>query len=393
MAKRKSGSKAKPQPKALTRKQVSRLQREKRVERSLLIGVVAVALAVVGVIAYGFIAETVVKAREAVAIVGDTPVRTVDFQAQARFLRMQMRLELTDWQNQRMSLDPTDEDSQFYLDYIDDRMRQLEDSLSEANALVIGEQALDQLILYEIVRQEAERRGISVSEDDVQRNIELSLNYDRTASTLPLTSTDEVTSTVALPTPITQDDFQRQYDTIVNDLLKPLDISERQYRSWVRGDVLVQRLQEQMAEDVAEEADQVKLHLISTPEEDEANALAARLDAGEAFQTLVEELEADEETSASTSELEWFTRDQIEAGLGEDLSDQAFSLSVGEYSAPVESAGGSFYTIIEVLGRETRPLDENVRQQLAESAFQEWVDAQQVLVVRKTYSDRVPTEP
>ena len=391
MAKRKA--KPKPKPKALTRKQASRLQHEKRVERGVLIGALAVALAVVGVIVYGFISENIVKAREAVAVVGDTPIRTVDFQAQVRFVRMQMRLELTDWQNQRMSLDPTDEDSEFYLDYIDGRIRQLEDNLSETNALVIGEQALDQLVLYEIVRQEAERRGISVTEDDVQRNIELSLNYDRTAATLPLTSTGEFTSEVPLPTPISEEDFRRQYDTIVDNLLKPLDISERQYRLWVRSDVLAQRLQEQMAEDVAEEADQVKLRLVSTTEEEEATALVARLDAGEAFQTLVEELEADEESTASASELEWFARDQIEAGLGEELADLAFSLGVGEYGAPAESAGGSFYTIIEVLGREVRPLDENVRQQLAESAFQEWVDAQQVLVERKTYSDRVPTEP
>ena len=205
-------------------------------ERGVLIGALAVALAVVGVIVYGFISENIVKAREAVAVVGDTPIRTVDFQAQVRFVRMQMRLELTDWQNQRMSLDPTDEDSEFYLDYIDGRIRQLEDSLSETNALVIGEQALDQLVLYEIVRQEAERRGISVTEDDVQRNIELSLNYDRTAATLPLTSTGEFTSEVPLPTPISEEDFRRQYDTIVDNLLKPLDISERQYRSWVRSD-------------------------------------------------------------------------------------------------------------------------------------------------------------
>ena len=386
-------AKRRRRPKELTRKQISRLEREKRTERALIIGVTAMAIAIVGVLTYGLIFENVVKAREAVAVVGDVPVRTVDFQAQVRFTRMQMQLELRDWQNQRMSLDPSDEGSQFYLDYIEERVRELEGSLSEANALAIGEQALDRLILNEVVRQEAERRGIAVIEQEVQRRIELDLNYDRTADTLPVTSTDVLTPAAPLPTPMTEEGFREQYDFIINDLLKPLDVSERQYRSWVEADLLVEKLREQMAEGVPTEADQVKLRLLSVDSEEQANELAARLDAGEDFQALADELEADEESTASAVELEWFPRSTIEEGLGTELADLAFSLAVGEYSRPTLDPSGTNYYIVEVMGHEIRELDEALRQQVAEDVFQEWVEAQQILVERRSYDDRVPTDP
>ena len=54
---------------------------------------------------------------------------------------------------------------------------------------------------------------------------------------------------------------------------------------------------------------------------------------------------------------------------------------------------GTRYTIIEVVSREDRELDELARESLGGEAFQEWLDAQQVLVERRTYQDRVPTDP
>ena len=393
MTKKTRRAKKRRVPKELTRKQISRRDRETRTERALIIGVIVVAVAITGVLAYGLVFENVIKAREAVAVVGDVPVRAVDFQAQVRLMRMQMRLELSDWQNQRMSLDPVDESSEFYLNYIDERVRELEANLSEENALTIGEQALDRLVLYELVRQEAERRGIAVTEQEVQRKVELDLNYDRTAATLPLTATDVLTAAAPLPTPVTEEGFRQQYDSIINELLKPLDVSERQYRSWVEADLLVQKLGDEMAEEVSAEADQVRLRFLSVEDEDQASELAARLDAGESFQTLADEVEADEEATASVTELEWFPRSMIEGGLGTELADLAFSLDVGDYSRPALGLDGAYYYIIEVLGHEVRELDEAVRQRVAEDAFQNWVDAQQILVERKSYRDLVPTDP
>jgi parvulin-like peptidyl-prolyl isomerase len=393
MTKKPRAAKSRRAPQELTRKQISRRDRERRMERGLIIGVAVVAVVVIGLIAYGLAVENIIKARQVVAVVGDVPLRAVEFQAQVRLMRMEMQLELNNWQNQRMSLDPGDESAEFYLNYIDERVRALEANLSEGNALAIGVEALDRLVLYELVRQEAERRGIVVTEDEVQRKVELDLNYDRTAPTLPLTATSVLTAEAPPPTPVTEEDFRQQYDTIINDLLKPLDISERQYRSWIEADLLVQRLAEDMAKEVPGDADQVRLRLLSVESEAEASEFVARLDAGESFQTLADEVEVDEETTASVTELEWLPRTLIEGGLGTEVADLAFSLDVGDYSRPTPGLEGGRYYIIEVLGHEVRELDETVREQLGNEAFQDWVDAQQVVVERKPYSDLVPTEP
>nr|HID13990.1 hypothetical protein [Anaerolineae bacterium] len=393
-------------PKELTRKQRSRLERERRMERLLLWGVTLVGIAVVGILGYGLVVEKVIKAREPVAVVGDTPITTAEFQARVRFMRMQMQDELLYWRQQQQTLDPTDPSTQFYLQYIQENIRDLQTELSPINALIIGEQALAQLIQEELVRQEAERRGIVITPEEVQQAIELYFGYDRHPApstpaptvTPPLTPTEVLTPTptavpLPTPTPMTEADFRQLYDTYVSQSLRPLGISERQYRSWVEASLLVEKLREQMSAEIPAVADQVKLRILAVDSEERANELAARWDAGEEFQTLADELEEDEEVAGYGTELGWFPRDILERRLGAELTDLAFGLEVGERSQPVLVEEDMRYYLIEVVGHEERELDPFVRQQLEEDVFQEWLDAQQVLVERRTYGDRVPTEP
>jgi parvulin-like peptidyl-prolyl isomerase len=390
-------------PKELTRKQVSRIERDRRMERILKWSVTAVALVVVGVLAYGFIVETVVKARQAVATVGDASITTADFQARVRFTRMQMNSELLYLRQQQQALDPTDPEVQFYLEYLQNNVLDLESQLSAENALIIGEQALDQLIQEELVRQEAERRGITVSPDELQTAVEQSLGYERNpatptpapTATPSLTPTGELepTSTpLPTPTPMTEQDFRQGYDNLI-DGLKSLKISEQQWRSWFEVSLLLEKVQEQMREEVPVTAEQVKLRYLIVDNEELANEVSARLDAGEDFQAVSDELQEDEEVTVYGTELDWLPQSLLESRMNAEVADLAFSLEVGRHSQPVLDQDGAWYAIIEVLGREVRELDQDVRDQLGDEAFQEWLDAQQVLVVRGTYRDRVPTDP
>ena len=395
--------------KKLTRKQHSRLERERSMKRLLIWGVTVVGIAVVGVMVYGLVVERVIKAREPVAIVGGISITTAEYQARARFMQMLMQNELQYWLQQQQTLDPTDQNMQFYLEYIQGNIRDLQTKLSPANAPVIGEQVLDQLIQEELVRQEAERRGITVAPEEVQREVERYFGYDRdpvtptpgpTVVTSPLTSTEVLTPTPTTvppptPTPMTEEEFRRLYSTYLEQSLKPLDVSEQQYRSWVEASLLVEKLQEQMGAEVPTVADQVELRLLVVDSEEWANELAVRLGAGEDFQALADELEEgeDEEVAGYGTELSWFPKDMLESNLGTELADLAFSLEVGEHSQPVLGQDDTQYYIIEVVGHEERELDSFVHQQLGADAFQEWLDAQQVLVERKMYGDRMPAEP
>jgi len=392
-------------PKELTRKQRSRLERERRMERFLVWGVVAVGVVVVGVLAYGFVVEGIVKAREPVAIVGGTSITTEDFQARVRFMRMQMNGELQYLFQQQEALDPTDPDAQFYLQYIQESIRDLQSQLSPASAQGIGEQALEQLIQEEFVRQETERRGITVAPEELQQAVERFFGYDRNPATPTPSSavTSSVTPTSVLsptptstppptPTPVTEEVFRQRYSTFLESL-KSLKISERQYRSWVTASLLIEKLREQMLVQVPHTADQIKLYYLTVDDQGQADEIAARLDAGEDFQTLVDELEEDEEGAGYGAELDWAPRNELESRLGTELTDLAFSLEVGEHSQPVLNQDGTRVDIIKVVGHEVRELDQYWREQLAEEAFQEWLEAQLVLVERRTYRDRVPEKP
>lgn len=392
-------------PKELTRKQRSRLERESRTERFLIWGVIAVGALIVGVLTYGFVVERVIKAREAVAVVGDVPITTTEFQARVRLARMQIQTELQYWREQQQVLDPTDTDVQPFLEYIQGNIRDLQGRLSPMNALTIGEQALDQLTQEELVRQEAERRGIIVAPEELQQQIEQFFGYDRDPATptpeptvtFPLVSTDVLTSAptptpLPTPTPITEQAFRERYDDYLQSL-KSQGISEKQYRSWVESSLLVDRLREQLEAEVSPTADQVKLRYLLVDGEERGNELAARLDAGEDFQALVDELEEDEESIGFGTELDWLPRSMLELRLDAELADLAFELEVGEHSQPVLGEDGTLYTIIQVAGREMREVDDAMRGSMGDAAFQEWLEAQQVLVERREYEDRVPTEP
>jgi hypothetical protein len=202
---------------------------------------------------------------------------------------------------------------------------------------------------------------------------------------------------------MTEEDFNQMYNRYVQETLSPLGVSEQQYRSWVKGALLMDKVQQSMTEEVPAEADQVKVRLLSVPDQEQANALASRLDDGEDFQVLMDELQADEEGSGYGTELEWLPQDVLASRLGENLAARAFELEVGGYSQPMEMESAApqgegaqsppaRFVIVEVTGHEVRDLDEEIRQQLGQQAFQSWLESQQVLVERKSYQDMIPAD-
>jgi hypothetical protein len=389
----------------LTRKQRSRLEEERRIQRLLLWGVSIVGIVIAGVLGYGVVAERIVEPRQPVAVVDDAPITTADFQARVKFRRVQLQNQIGYLYQQQQAFATEDATSgaQSFQDYIQGQITDLQAQLAPENAEAIGQQVLDQMIQEELVRQEAARRDITVSPEELQGSIHESFGYNPDATPVPtvsppLTSTESLTTSQPTPAPtptqMTEEDFLEIYNRYIREGLKPQGISEQQYRSWVEVSILTERLQEDMTEELPEEAEQVELRYLSVTDEERANELAQRLDSGEEFQTIADELEADEEAPGFSSELSWLPRDVLADRLGEDLADLAFSLEVGEHTEPVTMGEeGQSYFIIEATGHEVRELEVSVRDRLGLDAFQSWLDAQQSLVERKSWQNRVPTEP
>lgn len=370
-------------------------------QRFLIWGVVAVGVLVVGVLGYGLLVETVLKMREPIAIVGNTPISVAEFQARTRLMRLGVRQQLEYLSAWQQTLDPNDPDTATYLQYVQSQIRSLEDQLAQENALNIGDEVLNQLIQDELVRQESARRGITVSSDEVQRRLELNFGYDRNPATpvpeptaaAPLTFTlmltPEPTPTPqATSTPVSEEEFRRR----LNDTLRQIKASEQMLRSWIEASLLTEKLQEQMTAEVPTTADQVKLRFLSAVSETLASDLIVRLEAGEDFEALADELEAD--GSGSSAEMDWRTRGDVEEILGAEIAEVVFGMAPGERTQPLLNVSGARYLIIEVLGHEVRELDQVARQQLGNEAFQAWLEAQQAAVERRPYDpDLIPTEP
>jgi foldase protein PrsA len=389
----------------LTRKQRSRLEEEKRMRRILIWGVSIIGVLIVGVLGYGVVAERIVEPREPVAIVDQRPITTAEFQDRVKFRRLQLQNQLNYLYQQQQALAAQDSEStgQSFQEYIRGQISTLESQLATENAQTIGEQVLDQMIQEELVRQEAERRNIEVTPDEVQDEIHASFGYDPDATpeptvSPPLTSTESLTTSQPTPAPtpteMTEADFRELYNRYMREGLRPLGISEQEYRSWVKISLLTEKLKDDIKGELPSEAEQVKLEFLSVSSEERASELAQRLDEGEDFQALAEEIQADEEDPGYSNELSWLPRQLLDSRLGADLAEQAFSLGVGNHSGPITLGEQSqSYYVIQVTGREVRELEDSAQEQMAQDAFQSWLDAQQSFVERKSIDDRVPTQP
>lgn len=389
----------------LTRKQRSRLERERRMQRILVSGVGVVAILVVGILGYGVVAEKIIEPREPVAVVDETPITTAEFEARVKFRRLQLQNQLSylSQQQQAFAAQGLDSGEQFLQEYIQRQIGDLQSRLAAENVSVIGEQVLDQMIQEALVRQEAERRDLTVTAEELQGAIQESFGYQPDATPVPspspaVTSTESLTTSQATPVPtpteMTEADFREMYNRYVREGLKPLGITEQQYRSWIKASLLSEKLQTSLREELPDQAEQVRLRFLSVDSEERASELNRRLDSGEDFQALADELKADEEAPGYSSELGWLPQDVLEDRLGPDLADLAFSLEVGEHSEPVRSGEESqSYFVIEVTGHTMRELEESVLEQMAQDRYQVWLDAQQSLVERKSLEGRIPTQP
>jgi len=388
----------------LTRKQRSRLHEEQRIQRILLWGVATVAVLIVGILGYGVVAEQIIEPREPVAIVDETPITTAEFKSRVSFQRLQLQNQLGYlYQQQQTMAQESASGGESMQQFFQGQISDLQSQLSAENAESLGDQVLNQMIQEELVRQEAERRGITVSAEEVQGAVHENFGYNPDATPAPtpappVTSTESLTteeSAVApTPTQMTESDFRELYNRYMQDGLRPLGISEQQYRSWMKVSLLREELQADMKEQLPQQAEQVKLQFLSVSDEERAQQLAQRLDSDEDFEAIAEELQADEESPGSSSELDWLPQDTLADRLNEDIAATIFELDVGEHTEPLKLGEESqALYIFQVDGREERQLSESLLDQKAAERFQSWLDAQQSLVERKSIAGKVPTKP
>ena len=282
---------------------------------------------------------------------------------------------------------------------------------------LLGQQVLDELIEQELVRQEAEARGISVSVDEVQASLEERFYYFGGDSPTPQPTPTEtimptpsitpiaqegLTETIQLltptptpttgptvtpmptPTAISLESFEESSGEWFNRL-NDYGVDEALFRNEIEQDLYRERLIDALAleGELSDLAEHASIFYIRFGNEDEANDALEAIESSDyltVWNTIRNAVvEEDGEDSAIAGELLWRTADNLESILGPDLSGEAFELDIDEpgsvivVPAQTEDGADSFF-IIMVSGREVRPLTESAFDNAKQQIYINWLD-------------------
>lgn len=389
-----------PRPeKALTRKQISRREREQRLRQRLILGTGAVLLLVIAILGWGLYDQYVLQPRRPVATVHGSEIPLAEYQRLVRYRRWDYRSYLEQLQAQRAQLAAAEEDQAFLLQYIDQQVQQLQNELMNLPIAV-----LDEMIDDRLIRQESARRGITVTADEVQQLLEEQFGYDRdpepptpapTVAPPEVEPSDPVTGTTTpepTPTPtvapMTEEEFVERSTNWFSVVREATGFTEADLRYILESSLYRTKLAEAIRAEAPTVAEQVRARHILVATEEEAKSINVRLAAGEDFAALAAELSQDASSKDDGGDLGWFPRGQ----MVEAFDEAVFALQPGEMST-VETEFG--FHVIRVDEREAeRPLEGTALERVQEQAWQDWLDEQRQSdqVVRQWSSTMVPND-
>jgi parvulin-like peptidyl-prolyl isomerase len=371
----------------LTRKQISRREKERRQRLAMLGVAVAIGCVILAILAYGLYQEVIAKPTAPVAIVNGVPIPTEAYRKRVLLERMSVDARIETIQAQRSLYDP--EADAFMISLIDQQLSQL----SLQRDFLGDELFVDGLIDEELIRQAAQEAGITVSPEEVDRRIEQLFGYNleepTPASSTPtatITPTTEITPT-ATPTPMTRARFEELYADNLENIEEETGISEAEYKKLIE----LQMLREKMEEFVGQQIPTSDLHIhashILLDTEEQAQEVLERLQEGEDFALVAKEVSTDTLTADLGGDLGWLPRGEMD----EAFDEVAFNLPVGEISGVVETPRG-FHIILVDERDEDRELDAEVLEQRRAEAFDVWLsDLRAEATIEKFWSpDKVP---
>jgi parvulin-like peptidyl-prolyl isomerase len=374
----------------MTRKHMARAQRDRVLSRWIIGVMIAIGTVVVGLVAFAFLGVNYIEARQPIIEINGEVVTIREYKARVRLVQFSMINECQNIQNIL----------QFYADdpsittYYQQRLDQLAAELN--SPFTQGQQAIQELMDEVLMRQAAIARGITVSRDEIDAAVAVqafSFYRDGTPTPQPSPTADptalasiaatstpspEVGTPTSSPTPnptptaYTEEAFLVEYADRMQ-FYEEIGILEEDYLALFEADLYAQRLRSDLEQELPTEEDQVWLRHIQVADVEEAQDVRERLRNGESWDDLAAELSLDVLTSNDGGDLGWLGHRDVVSRHGEIFGIIAFSLSVDEFSGPVESNDG--WHIIHVIGHEVRPLSETTLVQRLQEAYDELLAA------------------
>ncbi len=422
-------------PKIATKKHLARVERErKQINLVLTISGIAIALAIL-LIGYGILQTTYLKYQMPVAVVNGEKISLKYWQERLQFERLSLVQTLQQYQYYQ----------QFGMD-MSQQIQQIEAQLQPGDT-TLGDQMLTNLINEALIRQEAKKRGITVTDAEVNERIQQGFNFypsgtpsptitptnityptlttaqmtmhppsptptEAPTSTAAPTNTPEpatATATVtalpsptslpklptATPTPYTLEGYKKQYADTIKNFNTTYSISEETLRSVYLNQIYREKLLAVITKDIPHTQEQVLARHILVNDAATAATVETLLKQGQDFAALAEKYSKDTGSAANGGELDWSTRDSFV----KEFADAAFTQPIGEIGQPVKSQYG--YHIIQVIARENLPISDTKYQQLQQTAFTDWLTkqnddatkAKQITTYADTWKNNIPAIP
>lgn len=427
---------------ANTKKHVARLQREQQQSRIILYVFIGILSTVVLLLVYGFLDIKYFQLKRPVAKVGEVEILASQFEPRVRLQRQQLLGQYNQYAQygQLFGMDVT---------------AQLEQIQSQLNAPTsIGNAVLDQLINEELIRQEAAKRGITVSEDELTEAMQSTFGFfpngtptssptptqfvlpELPAEALAIVSltptanpTSEATATATITsgtpqvdvtvepaftatatleptaeptagptstplptsTPYTQAGFEGEFNNARDSVMK-LGFKESDYRGLFEIQLLGKKVKDVITVDVPRTEKQVWARHILVSDPALAITIIERLKNGDDFASLALELSEDTGSAINGGDLGWFGSGAMVA----EFETAAFALEKsGDITLePVQSQFG--YHIIQLIAKQDRPLTQEQYDAAREKAFQEWLTTTREeygVEVFDFWKERTPSEP
>ena len=407
-------------PTALSKKHMDRLHREKQQIKWITIGSIVVIVLVIASIGYGILDEKVLRGLRSVAVVNGEKISANDFRAFTKYYRNSLiqNAQRTYQFASMFGSDPTT---------LQNFGSQLISISGELDTNRAGQSAIDQMVADKLIRQEAKKRGITVSADEIEARMQEAFRYfpngtptpsptsppvatstlspaqltmiPPTATIVPtpvitttatissplptlaatlestatptLAPTEAVITATATPlpteTPFTFDAYKEAYATMVSEY-QATEIPEATIRYVIESGIYREKLKEAVIGEVPCTEEQVWAQHILVGDENVAKDILSKLQAGEDWAKLAATYSTDTSNKDKSGDLGWFGRGQ----MVKEFEDGAFALTQpGQISQPIKTQFG--YHIIRLVAHETRPISASQCTQLSDKKFDEWL--------------------
>ncbi|MCP4421380.1 MAG: hypothetical protein GY805_32620 [Chloroflexi bacterium] len=407
-----------------TRKEVLLNRKQAQQTRQIRIGVAIVGGLLLLVFLAAAVNELIIAPNKAVAIVNEQEISLSEWQDRVRFERSQRIILLND------QLEAFQGDVGIVQQVAGQVMNEL------LQTELLGQNTLNQMINELVILQAAKERGITITDADVDAEISSTFNYfdgglptptptatatvEPTPSITPLPTaviTDIVPTSLPIPTvttgptstpgptatPVSAESFQQEFADFIAEF-EELGNSEAQYREIVRMQLYQEQLLAALAEEqeLSDEAEQASFFIIQFETEEDAIEAAALIDAS-AYLPVWNEISNREPDptgalTAQATEILWRTADTLADSLGAEVAETVFALPIGTPSEPIArivDAETTRYYLVQVSGREVRPLSASELQTVELENLATFIDTQLTgnLTLTEYDQGRTPTSP